>query len=205
MTAPNLPSGWVVRLVRVAALLNVVAAVTAYVTPVNAGGKNLVPVGCGSPASHPSDELTSFICGDLVSNARTHAIAFLVAAALLLLLSEVVLARVPGAWLRGLAVAATVAVPLLALSIATLLSTVAGSAADGSLIRCGTPLAQATDDISRLMCGQLADRARSLGLAGVVAALVALAGGAAITREHGDRADADEKAGGTTSDDGAAR
>lgn len=177
---------WTVRLLRIGALIWAVAALIRWITPVNVAGRNLVPVGCGSPASPRTDELTRYICADDVSGATAQAVALVVAAAALLLMSEVVAPRVRHAvQARGAMVAAVVAAPLLSMSVAGLVSEVTGSGADGALIRCGTPLAQATSEISAIMCGQMADQARAELLGGVALAFVLVVGGAYVGASWG--------------------
>lgn len=172
---------WITRLLRIAAAVLIGVAVTVWVTPVNTPGRNLVPVGCGSPASPKTDALSEFVCRDLVGEAKGIAVALAVAAALLLLLSETIVPRLgERRWLRGVALAAVVATPVFALSAASLAATVASTGADGTLIRCGTPLAPATDQISKLLCGQLAASEKSLAFAGMGLALLAVVGGGYI-------------------------
>lgn len=179
---------WVVRLLRLGALLLAGAALATWVTPVNVPGRDLVPVGCGAPSSPSLEPLTDFVCGDHVANAKSTTLALLLAAAVLLVIGELVLPRVPlTGWVLTVAAVAVVVVPLLALSVTVLFSTVAQTSADGNLIRCGTPLSPATDAISRSICGQLAARDKTLGLAGVALSVVALVGAAYVGRGRGDR------------------
>ena len=182
MTAPDPSHVWIVRLLRVAAAAMAAAALLTWVTPVNAAGRNLVPVGCGSPASPRLDRLTDFVCGDFVSGAKVLALSLLVGAAVLLLLAEVLLPRVPRrGWVPGAALASVVAVPVLAVAVGNLFTTVAGSGADGTLLRCGTPIAPATDRISTALCGQLADREKALSLGAIALAALAVAGGGYVS------------------------
>lgn len=156
---------WVIRFLRIAAALLAGAAIVLWVTPVNAPGRNLVPVGCGSPASPVTDRLSNYVCRDLVNGVRGETLALLVAAALLLLVSEVVLPRHHiRRWVTGAALGLVVALPCFTIALAALFATVAASGADGTLIRCGTPIAPATDAISSKLCGQLPGRTKALSL-----------------------------------------
>lgn len=178
MTSVDSSQPWPARLLRIAAAVLIGAAITVWVTPLNALGRNLVPVGCGSPASPVLDPLSDFVCRDLVSAEKSLAVALGIAAAVLLLLSEVVVQRLRGrAWLPGVVVASVVAVPVFVLAAATLSTTIASSGADGTLIRCGTPLAPAMDRISQGMCGQLAARDKSLAIGAMALSLLVTLGG----------------------------
>ncbi|MFW5474268.1 hypothetical protein ACOCJ5_13250 [Knoellia sp. CPCC 206450] len=188
MNASDSPQVWVLRLLRVAAAALLGSAILVWVTPVNSLGQNLVPVGCGSPATPVTDELADFVCRDFVGGAKVVAVALAVAAGLLLLLSELVLPRLRGAaWLPGTALAAVVAVPVLTLAVGSLFATVAGSGADGTLIRCGTPIAPATDVISTSLCGQLAEREKTLAIGAVGLALLAMIGAGYVSSAVGPR------------------
>src|SRR5689334_4198167 len=177
MNAADTAPVWLLRLLRVAAAALLGSAILVWVTPVNAPGQNLVPVGCGSPAAPATDPLADFVCRDLVGGAKTLAVALAIAAGVLLLLSELALPRVLGRpWVRGVALASVLAVPALALATAPMFATVAASAADGRLIRCGTPLAPAHDTISTQLCGQLPDRDKTLALGAIGLALLTLVG-----------------------------
>ncbi|MGE9807700.1 MULTISPECIES: hypothetical protein [unclassified Janibacter] len=181
---------WLVRLLRIGALVLLGIGIALWVTPVNSLGGNLIPVGCGSPATPETEELVTYFCKEPVNEARTRAVALAAAAGGLLLLSEVGVARWGRrAWLSGVAVAALAALPVAALSIAALFTTVGGSAADGTLIRCGTPMEPARDKISTMVCGDLAGRRKALALSGLGLAAVALVGGGYVTR---GRPDADD-------------
>lgn len=201
MTSLDSAHVWITRLLRIAAALCLGGALTTWVTPVNVPGKNLVPIGCGSPASPKLDALTDFVCRDLVSGAKGTAVGFAIAAGVLLLLSELVVPQLrQHRWVQGAAVASVAAVPAIALAGARLFGTVATTGADGTPIRCGKPLAQATDAMSALVCGQLAERQRSLALAVMALGVVAILGGAYIASGINRGRDAD-----TGSDDGPAR
>ncbi|KGN32688.1 hypothetical protein N802_17160 [Knoellia sinensis KCTC 19936] len=183
---------WIARLLRIAAALLLGAAITVWVTPVNALGSNLVPVGCGSPATPDADPLADFVCRDLVSSAKATSVALAAAGAVLLLLSELVVPRLRGRrWVQGAAVASVLAVPVFALAAASLPVKVASSGADGTLIRCGTPLAPATDVISGAMCGQLADRERSLAFGAMALSLLTILGGGYVAKGFGSEEDSE--------------
>lgn len=193
----DFPPQWIIRLLRVAGALLLGAALAIWITPVNAFGRNLIPVGCGSPATPDIEPLADFVCRDHVAGSKAAAVALAVAAAALLLVSEALLPRLSGrSWAAGVALAAVVAVPVLALSMSSLFVKVATSGADGTLVRCGTPLSPSTDRISRSLCGELAAREKSMSLAGVGLSLVALLGGGYIT--NGPRREDDEEAAGET-------
>lgn len=194
MNPPDTAQLWILRLLRVAGAALAGAALVVWVTPVNSPGRNLVPVGCGSPASPKLDELTDFVCSDFISGAKVLTVSLAVGAAVLLLLAEVLLPRLAGrAWVPGAALACVLAVPVVAVAVGTLFTTIAGSAADGTLLRCGTPIAPSTDRISRSICGQLADREKSLALGAVALAALAVVGGGYVSSaratSHLDHAD----------------
>lgn len=183
MTPLDSPPQWIVRLLRVAGALVLGAALATWIAPVNALGRNLIPVGCGSPATPDIEPLADFVCRDYIAGAKSTAVALAIAAAVLLLLSEVLLPRLGGqSWARGVALAATLAIPVLALSMSSLMVKVASSGADGTLIRCGTPLTPSTDRISQSLCGELAARERAVSLTGVGLSLLALLGGAYVAK-----------------------
>lgn len=189
------PPEWITRLLRVAGALLIGAALAVWITPVNALGRNLVPVGCGSPATPDIEPLADFVCRDDIAGAKATAVALALSAAVLLLLSEVVVRRLGGkSWIKGVAVASIVAIPVLALSASPLFTKVAASGADGTLIRCGTPLAPSTDKISRSLCGELASRQKSVSLAGVGLSLLALAGAGYVGRGSRPEDEVDEDA-----------
>lgn len=186
----------IARLLRIAAALSVGGALVTWVTPVNAPGKNLIPVGCGSPASPELDSLTDFVCRDLVSGSKASAVALALAAGVLLLLSELVVPQLRGhRWVQGAAAIGAIAVPVIALAGASLFSTVASTAADGTLIRCGTPLSQATDRISVRLCGDLAERQRSLGLGVICLSALSMVGGGYVGSAMARRDDQPDGAG----------
>lgn len=176
MTHDGIPV-WPARYLRVSAALLLAGALLVWVTPVNVPGTNLVPFGCGSPADPVGGDLARFVCKRSLADIKTLALVLLLAAGALLLMSEVVTPRWGGEkWLLGLALTAPVALPLLAWSLASLFLVVGAVAADGSLIRCGTAIAPATDSISVGLCGQLTDRRLSLGLGGALLGAGAVAG-----------------------------
>lgn len=176
-TVPT-PPVWLTRLLRVGAAIAAAAALSLWVTPVNAGGPNLTSFGCGSPASPRSSALVDFVCSDHLGGAKASVVALALAAALLLVISELVLVRIRATrTVLGAAAVAVVAVPVFALATASLFTTVAREGADGALIRCGTPLTPATDAISSRLCGQLPARSKGLALTSMGLALLAIAGG----------------------------
>ncbi|GGB67650.1 hypothetical protein N798_14515 [Knoellia flava TL1] len=188
MNPSDSPQVWVLRLVRVAAAALLGAAILVWVTPVNSLGRNLVPVGCGSPATPTTDELADFVCRDFIGGAKVVAVCLAVAAGVLLLLSELVLPRLRGAaWLPGTAIAALVAVPAITLAVGSLFAIIAGSGADGTLIRCGTPLAPANDVISKSLCGQLADRDKTLAIGVMALSVLAMVGAGYVSAAIGPR------------------
>ncbi len=183
MTTPTSPPHWLNRLLRVGAAALALVAVALWVTPQNARGRNLLPVGCGSPASPDTARLTDFICRDHLSSAKWWAVALLASAALLLLLSEVVLPRVAARpWLTGASAAAVVGVPAFALAAASLFTTIADEGADGTLVRCGTAFAPSNDAISRALCADLPARQKSLSLFGMGLSALTVLGGAHVAR-----------------------
>lgn len=183
MTTTPFSPVWLTRLLRVGALLLALCAVAVWVTPVNVLGRNLIPVACGSPAAPDTARLTEFICGAHMSTVRSLAVALVLSAGALVLLSEVILARVAArTWLPTAAVVAVVAVPLFMLSLVSLFTTVAGEGADGTLIRCGTPIAPANDVISRSLCADLPARQKALSLFGMSLSAVTVLGAAYVAR-----------------------
>lgn len=165
------------RWLRVCAALLAIGATLSWITPRNVPGQNLVPFGCGAPSSPRTVELAGFVCSATLSSAKALSVALVVSAGLLLLASEVIVPKFwHRPWGRGLTVVAPVAVPLVAVSVVRLLSTVGTVGADGTLIRCGTAAVPARDAISRYVCGQLADTHRYLALGGVTIGVVLLIG-----------------------------
>lgn len=173
---------WPVRLLRVASLLMLGGALLVWVAPLSVPGKNLQPFGCGSPAAPMKGQLANFICSSDITGARYTAFGLLIAAALLLVVSELVAPRLGGLpALRGLAVVLPVALPVAALSALALFSPVGTEGADGSMIRCGTALEPATDPFVRGTCGHLPERQKTLAFGGVALAALLVAAGAYVT------------------------
>lgn len=192
MSSTDPSTAWVVRLLRVGAAALAGAALVVWVTPVNAAGRNLMPVGCGSPASPRLDKLTDFVCSDFISGAKVLSLSLAVGAAVLVLIADAVLPRLGRhGWALGAALAGVVAVPVMAVAVGSLFTTVAGSGADGTLLRCGTPMFPATDRISSALCGQATDRRKALDLGAVaLAALVVVGGGYVSSARAAGRTDA---------------
>jgi hypothetical protein len=189
---------WLKRYLRVSAALMLGVALLLWVTPVNVPGTNLVPFGCGSPAAPTSGELARFVCTSELDAVKALVIVLLVVAGGVLLLSEVGVDRWGRKdWFPAVALIAPLAAALLAWSVVSTFLVVGSVAADGSLIRCGTAIAPATDTISVGLCGQLTERRMHLGLggalfaAGLVAGAVYVGGGRASTRT-GASPDGDE-------------
>lgn len=190
---------WAVRYLRVVGGLLLALALLAWSTPVNVLGTNLIPFGCGSPAAPTSGELATFVCTNELNHVKTVALVLLLAGGLVLFLSEVVISRWGGAaWTLGLTVAAPFALPLLGWSVASLFTVLGATAADGTLIRCGTAVAPATDAISTSLCGQLVDRRVSLGVGGALLSVAALAGAAYVGHGTGLHQGRDRGAGDPT-------
>lgn len=180
------PPVWIIRLLRISAALLIAGCLAMWVLPINATGQNLIPVGCGSPATPVTDQLTDFICSDHVGSIKVMVAALLVAAALLLLLSELVLPRLAfRSWLRGAVPAAIIAVPAFALSVSALFVVVASEGADGTLIRCGTPIAPSGDVISKQLCADLPERQKILSLAIMGISLLTVLGAAYVAKGAG--------------------
>ena len=176
---------WHHRYLRAATALVALLALALWLRPLNVVGQNLVPFGCGSAASIVGGELAAYVCAAEVRGARVTVGCLLVAAAVLLVISELVLpqTRVDG-WVRGVALMVPLALPLLAFSVAALITTVAAVAADGTLIQCGTAVAPATDDIAAAMCADLPEQRRADGIAGALSALALLMSGAYVTHRR---------------------
>lgn len=191
MNADTTPT-WPHRLLRAASLVLVGAALLTWLTPLSVAGKNLQPFGCGSPASPMKGQLATLICGDDITGARYTAFGLLVAAALLLVVSELVAPRLAASpTFRGLAAVLPVALPIAALSAAALFSPVGTEGSDGSLIRCGTALEPATDPFVRGTCGHLPERQKTLAFGGVALSVLLVAAGAYVT-SGGQRASNDD-------------
>lgn len=205
MKSLDSPPVWIIRLLRISAALLIAGCLALWVLPVNTTGQNLIPVGCGSPATPATDKLTDFICRDHVGSVKVTVAALLVASALLLLLSELVLPRLAfRSWLRGAVPAAVIAVPAFALSVSALFVVVASEGADGTLIRCGTPIAPSGDVISKQLCADLPERQKILSLAVMGGSLLTVLGAAYVAKgaEPGEDTDGDaDKDPGTGGDD----
>lgn len=168
---------WMTRYLRVGAAFLASLALMVWVTPVNVPATNWVPFGCGSPAAPASGALAEYVCSSDLANTKTLALVLLVAAGVMLLMSEVAATRWGrDGWFMGVALVAPLAVPVVAWSVASLFLVVGSVAADGTLIRCGTSVAQAADPISVRLCGQLADRRLNLSLGGMLVGVGALLG-----------------------------
>ena len=184
MTHSASAPGWLRRLLRVGAGACAFIALAIWVTPMNVSGRNLVPVGCGSPAAPETSRLTDFICSDHMSGARANTAALALAAGALLVVSEIVLARVTWrSWFTNAAVVAVIAFPMFALSGASLFTTIAKEGADGTLLRCGSAITPANDAISRKLCADLPARQKALALFGLGASALAVLGAAYVARE----------------------
>lgn len=169
---------WTMRYLRVGAALVLGLGLLLWVAPVNVSGRNLVPFGCGSPSSPASGQLAAYVCRTQLNNTKAIVVALLVAGGILLILSEFALVR----WgenvtLRGVALAAPIAVLALAVSIAALFTVVGSAGADGTLIRCGTAVAPARDTISTGLCGDLTLRRQAMAMGGVMFGLGLLLAG----------------------------
>lgn len=172
---------WSVRVLRIAAGLLAAVAALVWLTPVSAIGTNLVPFGCGSPAAPAEGQLASYVCKKDLDGARLTSLAFLVSAAIVLCVGEVLLPRVrTRPRLLGMALAAPVAVPLFVTSVFNAFAVVGTVAADGTLIRCGTAFSPATDSISVGLCGHLPDEQRVLSIGGAALGLALIAGAAYV-------------------------
>lgn len=183
MTSSAPQPGRVQRLLRVVAVLLLGGAILTWVTPVNVLGTNLVPFGCGSPASPSGGELGEFVCSARLTQSKLLAVALALAAGAVVAVSELLVPRLRRAragLAAGLGLASVVALPVLVLSVVALFAPVAGTAADGTLIRCGTALEPARDELSARVCGMLADEQKSLAIGGIGLSLLALAGGAYV-------------------------
>ena len=75
MTSSAPQPGRVQRLLRVVAVLLLGGAILTWVTPVNVLGTNLVPFGCGSPASPSGGELGEFVCSARLTQSKLLAVA----------------------------------------------------------------------------------------------------------------------------------
>ncbi|WP_353953643.1 hypothetical protein V6K52_09610 [Knoellia sp. S7-12] len=201
MTSVETTPAWPIRLLRVATLLLFGGALLVWLVPMSVPVKNLQPFGCGSPSAPMPGNLAKAICSDDVSEARYFAYALLAAAALLLLLSELIVPWLSDlAAVRGLAVVAPLALPLTALSFAALFTPVGTEASDGALIRCGTALNPTTEPFMRGTCGLLPERQKTLAIGGMTLSVLLLAGGCYVAsgrpkREEADRLTDDDATG----------
>jgi hypothetical protein len=162
-----------VRLTRVVATGLFLAGLVAWLRPINVPGRNGQPFGCGTGASPMAGQLADTVCRDAVSTARVLALSLVVTAAVLLAVGEALLPRV-GAWAGRVAVAASVALPLVALGGWRLLSPVTAYGTDGTNVPCGTPLSPTTNPLAHGICAtlpqaHLVDAASLLGAALLVA------------------------------------
>lgn len=183
MISPAPQPGRVQRLLRVVALLLVVGAVLTWVTPTNVAGTNLVPYGCGSPASPIGGELAGFVCDARLLNAKLLALALLLGAAAVAALGELgmpLAERYAKNRAAGLGVAGAVALPVLVLAVVVLFMPIADTASNGALLRCGTAVAPARDSISTGLCGETAAERKSLAVGAIVLSLLVMAGGAYV-------------------------
>lgn len=176
---------WFVRLARVGAAALAGIAIVVWVTPVNVRSQSGF-FGCGSPADpRGGGDLVDLVCKTDLDAARLTAVTVLIAAAVVLFLSEFVVPRFAArTWLVGVIVISPLALGLVAISVARLLTTVGGVNPTGSPFRCGTPLQPATDAISNLVCGQLAQTRLSVGVGGLLLGIGLLAGGAYVAHRR---------------------
>ncbi|MDO5501542.1 MAG: hypothetical protein Q4G67_00070 [Actinomycetia bacterium] len=161
--------------------------VTGYVwlRPVHATTRSLLPFSCGSPAAPVGGDLAEFACGGSLTAARLTILALLAATALVILISEVVWPRLAGrAWSVGSAVVLPPAVTILALSTTGFFRVVSRRAADGNVIRCGTPLQPASDPIAVQLCADLVGTARTDAIGGVILAAALLLGASYVTHRR---------------------
>jgi len=176
--------GWTIRYLRASSFVIFTLAVVAWLRPVNVRTANLVPFGCGSVASPQGGELASYFCSADMAGWRRVVVALFLSSLILALLAALGgrLIRL-SPWARGLAIAAPPGLGLMAWSIARLFTVVADTDADGTLIRCGTPLRPALDSISTGLCAQWADEARVEALGALVLGIGLLLAGAYIAHQ----------------------
>jgi hypothetical protein len=153
-----------------------VAGLVVWLRPVNVPGRNFQPFGCGTAASPMAGQLAETVCHDAISSARVLSLALVAGAAVLLAVGELVLPRL-GQWSTRVAVAASAALPLLALGVGRLLAPVTAYGADGTNVPCGTPLAPTTNPLAQGICATL-PQAELVDAASLIAAAVLIAVGA---------------------------
>lgn len=183
MTTPQSdPVPWFVRAARVGAVALTALAILSWITPVNVRSQNGV-FGCGSPADPKGGTaLIDLVCVPDLDLWRTHALVLILAAGATLLVSEVLAPRWRDrSWLPGLVVSSPVGFAVVALSTGWLFTVIGGTGPSGAPFRCGTAMAPAVDSLSDLVCGQLADARRTLGLGGIVVGLGILLAGAYLS------------------------
>lgn len=170
---------WYVRVGRVGAGVLVMVSVLVWVRPVNVPSSSGGYFGCGSPADpRGAGDLVELVCGVELSAARVLTVALIAAAAVLLAISEVAVPRWPThTWTVALLSVGVVAFPLITVGAASLFVRLGGSTPQGSPFSCGTALTPATDPVSGLVCGDIA-QSRLVGGSGVVLLGLALIGAA---------------------------
>lgn len=172
---PERPNGWPVRLTRVVATVMFLGGLVAWLRPVNVPGRNFQPFGCGTAASPMPGQLAETVCHDAVSSARMLALALVAGSAVLLAVGELLLSRI-GGWGSRVAVAASAALPVLALGVGRLLAPVTAYGADGTNVPCGSPLAPTTNPLAQGICATL-PQAHLVDAATLIGASVILAAG----------------------------
>lgn len=184
MSRPHVPPPWFVRLGRSGAAVLLGLAILIWVTPVNVRSRSGFLFGCGSPADpRGGGDLVVLVCGTQLGTVRAASVALLGAAAVVLLLSEFVAPRRPSApWIAGLVAVSPLAMPLMIVGVMSLFVPVGGTSPTGEPFRCGIAAAPATDEMSRLVCGQLAQTRLALGLGAVALGAGLLAGGVYVVR-----------------------
>lgn len=173
---------WFVRVARVGAAALAILATLSWITPVNVRSQSGV-FGCGSPADPKSGtDLIDLVCRTDLDLWRTIALALLLAAGATLFVSEVVAPRWGERdWVPGVVASSPVGFSVMALSIGAMFAVIGGTTPTGSPFRCGTAIAPAADAISTVVCGQLADTRRNLGVGGVVIGAGILLAGAYLS------------------------
>ena len=166
---------WLTRACRVVAVLLIGSAIAVWLQPITVPGKNLQPFGCGAPASPNDGALGKLVCTTDWDRVRLLVLALLVAGILVLAMGEVLVERLhPRGFQRGLVVGALVAVPAFVLGVVGLFTPVVLHLADGTVLRCGTPVAPSPDATMRALCGQAADTSLygAVAVAGLAAIVV---------------------------------